>query len=115
MKIKRIRKSAADLSFDLISTIIMIFVLLVTLYPFWYVLVGSFSSVGHLIKGGFVLWPDGIHLDAYAQVFRNDMIPTAYRNTLIITIGSMLYCFRYSPGVHRQYFVKARLKFCVAS
>ena len=52
MKIKRIRKSAADLSFDLISTIIMIFVLLVTLYPFWYVLVGSFSSVGHLIKGG---------------------------------------------------------------
>ena len=50
MKIKRIRKSAADLSFDLISTIIMIFVLLVTLYPFWYVLVGSFSSVGHLIK-----------------------------------------------------------------
>ena len=29
--------------------------------------------------------------------------------------GSMLYCFRYSPGVHRQYFVKARLKFCVAS
>ena len=90
MKIKRIRKSAADLSFDLISTIIMIFVLLVTLYPFWYVLVGSFSSVGHLIKGGFVLWPDGIHLDAYAQVFRNDMIPTAYRNTLIITIGGTL-------------------------
>ena len=62
VKIKRIRKKAADLSFDLISTIIMIFVLLVTLYPFWYVLVGSFSSVGHLIKGGFVLWPDGIHL-----------------------------------------------------
>ena len=90
MKIKRIRKSAADLSFDLISTIIMIFVLLVTLYPFWYVLVGSFSSVGHLIKGGFVLWPDGIHLDAYAQVFRNDLIPTAYRNTLIIAIGGTL-------------------------
>ena len=28
--------------------------------------------------------------DAYAQVFRNDLIPTAYRNTLIITIGGTL-------------------------
>ena len=65
----------------------MIFVLLVTLYPFWYVVVGSLSSMAHLIKNGFVLWPDGLHLDAYAQVFRNDLVPVAYRNTLIVTIG----------------------------
>ena len=86
----KIKKSPADHAFNAVTYMVMTFVLIVTLYPFWYVLVGSFSSVGHLIKGGFVLWPDGIHLDAYAQVFRNDMIPTAYRNTLIITIGGTL-------------------------
>ena len=49
--------------------------------------VGSVSSMAHLIKNGFVLWPDGLHLDAYEQVFRNDLVPVAYRNTLIVTLG----------------------------
>ena len=77
----------ADRVFEIVNSILMLIVLVVTLYPFWYVLVGSVSSVGHLIKNGFVLWPDGLHWDAYQQVFRNDLIPTAYSNTLIITLG----------------------------
>ena len=83
----KIKKSPADHIFNAVNLLIMLFVLVVTLYPFWYVLVGSVSSMGHLIKNGFILWPDGLHLDAYEQVFRNDLIPTAYRNTLIVTFG----------------------------
>ena len=37
--------------------VILTFVLIVTLYPFWYVVVGSLSSMAHLIKNGYVLWP----------------------------------------------------------
>ena len=70
----------ADRVFEIVNSILMLIVLVVTLYPFWYVLVGSVSSVGHLIKNGFVLWPDGLHWDAYQQVFRNYLIPTAYSN-----------------------------------
>lgn len=83
----KIKKSPADHVFNTVNLLIMLFVLVVTLYPFWYVLVGSVSSMGHLIKNGFILWPDGLHLDAYEQVFRNDLVPTAYRNTLIVTFG----------------------------
>ena len=83
----KIKKSPADHIFNAVNLLIMLFVLVVTLYPFWYVLVGSVSSMGHLIKNGFILWPDGLNLDAYEQVFRNDLIPTAYRNTLIVTFG----------------------------
>lgn len=83
----KIRKKASDHVFNVMIYVIMTMILIVTLYPFWYVVVGSVSSMGHLIKNGFVLWPDGIHLDAYEQVFRNDLVPTAYRNTLIVTIG----------------------------
>ena len=83
----KIKKSPANHIFNAVNLLIMLFVLVVTLYPFWYVLVGSVSSMGHLIKNGFILWPDGLHLDAYEQVFRNDLIPTAYRNTLIVTFG----------------------------
>lgn len=83
MKIKR---SPADVVFAVVSALLLTIVLVATLYPFWNVLVGSVSSIGHIIKNGFVLWPDGFHWDAYAQVFRNDLIPTAYRNTLIVTL-----------------------------
>ena len=83
LKIKR----PSETAFHIVNMLIMIFVLVITLYPFWYVLVGSFSSVGHLVENGFVLWPDGLHLDAYKQVFRNSLIPTAYRNTMIVTLA----------------------------
>ena len=83
----KIKKTMGDHAFNAITYIVMTFVLVVTLYPFWYVVVGSVSSMAHLIKNGFVLWPDGLHLDAYEQVFRNDLVPVAYRNTLIVTLG----------------------------
>lgn len=79
--------SLADHIFDIVNFIIMLLVLVVTLYPFWYVAVASVSSIGHVTANAVLLFPDGIHTDAYAQVFRNDMIPRAYGNTLIVTIG----------------------------
>lgn len=82
----KIKKKPVDYAFESVNVLLMLLVLVCTLYPFWYVLVGSVSSVGHLIKNGFVLWPDGLNLDAYQQVFRNSLIPTAYRNTIFITL-----------------------------
>ncbi|MBQ8093806.1 MAG: carbohydrate ABC transporter permease [Clostridia bacterium] len=84
------RRTPGERVFDWFNNIFMLLILVVMLYPFWYVFVGSFSSVGHLIKNGFVLWPDGFHLDAYQQVFRNSLVPTAYVNTLIVTAGGTL-------------------------
>ncbi|WP_102411083.1 ABC transporter permease subunit [Beduinella massiliensis] len=83
----KIKKKPVDYAFESVNVLLMLLVLVCTLYPFWYVLVGSVSSVGHLIKNGFVLWPDGLNLDAYQQVFRNSLIPTAYRNTICITLA----------------------------
>lgn len=56
------------------------------LYPFWYVIVCSFSSLSHVQNTVFILWPDGLHLEAYQQVFRNELVPTAYANTLFVTL-----------------------------
>lgn len=80
-------KGPSEIAFHAVNMIIMTFVVVITLYPFWYVFVGSFSTVGHLVKNGFVLWPDGLHFDSYKQVFRNRLIPTAYRNTIIVTLA----------------------------
>ena len=33
-----------------------------------------------------LLWPDGLHWDSYQQVFRNNLVPVAYGNTLFVTL-----------------------------
>ncbi len=83
------RKSvgASDKIFNAVNLVIMVFVLVVTLYPFWYVLVASFSSIDHVISSTVLLVPNGVHLDAYKQLFRNNMIPRAYFNTFFVTIA----------------------------
>ncbi|MDL2233013.1 carbohydrate ABC transporter permease [Ruminococcaceae bacterium OttesenSCG-928-L11] len=80
----------SDRIFNIANTIFMLLIVLVTLYPFWYVVVVSFSTIDHVVGNDFILWPNGLHWDAYEQVFRNNLIPTAYRNTLFVTIAGTL-------------------------
>lgn len=79
-------RGKADIIFNIFNTIFMIFILIVTLYPFWYVIVCSFSTIGHVTNSTVLLWPDGWNLEAYQQVFRNNLVPVAYSNTLFITL-----------------------------
>lgn len=77
--------------FDWVNTVIMLLVIILTLYPFWYVIVASVSSISHVTNSVVLLWPDGLHWDAYQQVFRNNLVPTAYANTIFITlIGTVI-------------------------
>ena len=71
--------------FRVINGVIMGIVVISTLYPFWYIAVCSFSSITHIINSSFILWPDGLHLEAYRQIFRNNLIPNAYGVTLFVT------------------------------
>ena len=72
--------------FDWVNTLIMLLVIVLTLYPFWYVIVASVSSISHVTNSVVLMWPDGLHWDAYQQVFRNNLVPTAYGNTIFITL-----------------------------
>lgn len=78
-------------AFRIFNGLLMVLIMVVMLYPFWYVVVCSFSSLSHVQNSTLILWPDGLHFDAYAQVFRDDLIPRAYLNTLIVTVcGTLL-------------------------
>ena len=84
----KIKKTVGDHVFNAITYIVMTFVLVVTLYPFWYVVVGSVSSMAHLIKNGFVLWPDGLHLDAYGTAL----------SMLLTILGGFVLSLKKLPG-----------------
>lgn len=76
------RMSKGDIVFHLIIIIIMLFVVVVTLYPFWHVAVSSISNAFELSKKtGPVLLPQGLDFSAYERVFSYKLIWSAYKNT----------------------------------
>ena len=79
-------RSRGDIVFHIFNTLLMILILICTLYPFWYVIVSSLSSISHVTNSVVLLWPDGLHWDSYQQVFRNNLVPVAYGNTLFVTL-----------------------------
>ena len=76
--------------FDRFNAVLMFLIIIVTLYPFWYVIVASVSSISHVTNSVVLLWPDGLHWESYQQIFRNNLIPVAYGNTLFITLTGTL-------------------------
>ena len=80
------QKTFMERLFEISNGLIMLLVLVCTLYPFWYIIVCSLSSIKHVMGSNFILWPDGLHLEAYQQVFRNNLVPVAYRNTFFVVL-----------------------------
>jgi putative aldouronate transport system permease protein len=84
----RYRKSLGESTFDVFNASLMIILMLVTVYPFYYVLCASFSAPSELVRArGFFLRPQGFSTAAYAMVFSNEMIRIGYLNTIIYVVG----------------------------
>ena len=62
-------------------------VVVVTLYPIWFVVIASFSSPSQVALGRVIIWPQGFQTLSYEAVFRNPSIWNAYRNTIFYTVA----------------------------
>lgn len=70
---------------------IMLLLSIITVYPFWYCFVYSFSSAEQAAMTNVVLWPVGFTLDNYVTVFKMDIIYTATAISIFRTVGGVLY------------------------
>ncbi|WP_309121572.1 carbohydrate ABC transporter permease [Paenibacillus sp.] len=88
----KLRKGAASLAFDTLNVALMLVMIVITLYPFVYVLMSSLSNSMLLLSHtGLLLKPLEFTTDAYALVFRNPNIATGFRNTLFLTtVGTIV-------------------------
>jgi len=78
-----IKRSNAEKVFNVCNIAFMIFLSVVTLYPFLYVVFGSFSDGGKLLQHkGMLLWFQGFSTAAYKRVFETKSILTGFQNTL---------------------------------
>ncbi|UJF31789.1 carbohydrate ABC transporter permease [Paenibacillus hexagrammi] len=66
-----------------------IVLMLVMIYPFWYIVMGSLSDPT-MITGGLFLKPSGFSLASYRAVLHNVSILSGFEVTLISTIGGVV-------------------------
>lgn len=94
------KKSIGSKIFDLFNCIFMLGVILVTVYPIYYVLVCSMSDSSSLIGArGLKLFPSGFNINAYKAVFSNPNIFSGYRVTLfVVVVGTVLSVMATSIG-----------------
>jgi putative aldouronate transport system permease protein len=71
--------------------VILLLIMIVTLYPFWHVLMYSFSDPKKAMGGGLFLVPKGYSLDSYGLLFRNSTIFHAYSSSLFrLIVGTII-------------------------
>lgn len=81
----KIKISLGERIFDVINVIIMLILMVIMFYPLWHVFCSSFSENSLVLAHeGLLLHPLGFNTEAYKAVFRNPMIVTGFKNTLII-------------------------------
>jgi putative aldouronate transport system permease protein len=87
-----LRRTTGEKIFDLCNATFLIVLMMITLYPFIYVVFASISDPAQIIKNTGILWrPVGFTLEAYKLVLTNPMIAIGYTNTLfIVLIGTVL-------------------------
>ena len=74
-----------------VKGVVLVLCCLVVIIPFIGVISTSIASQEHVTNsGGFVLWPDGLNLEAYRTIFNGGVVLQALLVSFTITIGGTL-------------------------
>jgi len=89
-KSTKINESLGDRIFNIITSILLIFVIIIVGYPCLYIISCSFSDSVALQAGKVVLFPVDFTLDAYKFILNYKQVWIGYRNSIFYTIGGVL-------------------------
>lgn len=79
-----------DKVFDIVNYSLLVIIAIIMLYPFINVLAISFSSYKGYVQNPFMIFPTEFSLEGFKYVFKNGLILSSYKNTIIITITASL-------------------------
>lgn len=79
----RKHKTVEDHIFSLVIAVVMTLVVIMTVYPFWYILVQSFNDGQDAIRGGIYFWPRVFSIDNYSTLLAD----TSWLNGILISVG----------------------------
>lgn len=113
------KASPGDKALDVIIWVLVIFAVVVTLYPFLYVVSVSISEGSAVARGDVLLFPKGFSLDAFSMVTTNKQLWISYGNTFFYTIVGTLAnvvftCLGAYPLSRSHFFLRRPMNFYVA-
>ena len=97
MKKKRLNKSREDHIFDAVNLFLLTLIAIITLYPFYYILILSFNEGNDAVLGGIYLFPRAFTLENYKEFFTNSswlkaLWITFFRTLTGTVIGVLFTC-----------------------
>lgn len=87
---KGIRRSYSDRIFDITNLVVMVILLIIFVWPLWFVVIASFSNPNEVWNGNVLLFPKGFTTMAYEALVDYNMIWIGYRNTIFYTVVGTL-------------------------
>ena len=91
-KMKKIRKSREDRIFDGIIYTIAVLLTLIALYPMYFIVIASISDPKAVAAGEVILFPSGLNLKGYENLFQYKQLWTGYLNTIIYAVLGTIIC-----------------------
>ncbi len=82
----KVRRQGKDLLFDIVLYTICAVMLILVLYPLWFIVIASFSDPSAVAGGHVWIVPVGFTLDGYDELFKQSEVWTGYRNTIVYTV-----------------------------
>jgi trehalose/maltose transport system permease protein len=69
--------------------LLIIFILVYTIFPFYWAIVSSLKSGAELFETPVAYWPKNLTFENYLAVFENENFPLALRNSAIVVISTV--------------------------
>ena len=79
-------KSRSDYILDAFVYLVMVIVLIITIFPIWYIVMASFSATDAVSEGKVILWVKGFTLESYKTVVKTKNLWTSYGNTIYYSV-----------------------------
>lgn len=80
----------SDRVFDVVNVLFMVVMLIIFVWPLWFVVIASVSDPNEIWNGNVLLIPKGFTMVAYEALADYSMIWIGYRNTIIYTVVGTL-------------------------
>lgn len=80
-----VKKTKNEIVFDVIIYTLAILLILLIVYPLWFVIIASFSDPSDVANGRVWFWPQAWKLDGYKKLFEQSLIWRSYLNTILYT------------------------------
>lgn len=86
----KMKQTPGSVIFNVVNTVILLAISLLTLYPFAYLLMVSFSPIEEFMKSTVFPLHTNFTLESYQYVFHHSQLLNGYGVTIIITVGGTL-------------------------